>query len=116
MTEYVNMWKNFANFSDRTDERGYWMAYLINVIITVVRGGVTGVLAGITGVGAFTYLSTLYGLAVLIPNLAILVRRLRDVGRPWFHMFISLIPCAGVIILIVWIVKPSIPDDGVPQV
>ena len=109
MTEFVNMWKNYVNFSDRTTVRGYWMAILFNVIAAVI----IGVIAGITGL---TFLSGIYSLAVLLPGLAILIRRLRDAGKPWFYIFLGLIPLAGFIILIVMCVKPSIPDDGVPQV
>jgi len=109
MTEFINMWKNFANFKDRTTVRGYWMAYLINIIVAFV----IGIIVGITG---FTALSVIYSLAILVPSLAMMVRRLRDSGRNWTSIFFALIPCAGIIILIVFLVKPSVPDNGIPVV
>jgi len=103
------MWKNFANFKDRTTVRGYWMAFLFNIIIAFV----IGIIAGITGLMA---ISVIYSLAIFVPALAMLVRRLRDAGKHWACMFVALIPLAGIIILIVFLVKASVPNDGVPVV
>ena len=108
MNEFVNMWKNYVNFSDRTSVRGYWMAFLFVVIC--------GIVVSILGAIIHPILSTIWALAIFLPSLAMQVRRLRDVGRPWFHLFIVLIPLVGAIILIIWLIQPSVPDDGVPQV
>ena len=110
MTEYINMWKNYVNFSDRTNLRGYWMAFLFNVIVTAILS-VLGTLFK-----PLSFLSGLYGLAALLPGLGISVRRLRDVGKKWTWMFIVLVPLVGWIIYIVLLAKPSVEDDGVPVV
>ncbi len=102
---YLNMWKNYVNFKDRTTVRGYWMAVLVNVIASAI----------LTIIG-IELLSSLYSLAVLLPGLAICVRRLRDSGRKWGWIFITLVPLVGWIILIVMLCKASQPDDGVPVV
>ena len=72
---YVDMWKNFANFSGRTNVGGYWWAFLANFIVSFV--------IGLTGVEV---LATVYSLAALIPTISIAVRRLRDAGcsSTWF--------------------------------
>ena len=75
MNEYLAMWKNFANFSDRTSRRGYWMALLINFIISLVLGVIIAILPKLG------FISYIYSLAALIPSLAIAVRRLRDAGK-----------------------------------
>lgn len=106
MQEYIQMWKNYANFSGRTSVRGYWMAYLFNFL----AGAVLGIIVGI--VPALSFLSSLYSLAALIPGLAITVRRLRDAGKAWGWIFISLVPLAGIIILIVMLCKPSVPVEA----
>ena len=106
MNEYVAMWKNFANFSDRTSCRGYWMAFLINFIIGLVLSVIIAIIPKLA------FISSIYGLAVLIPSLAMAVRRLRDTGKQWGWIFVSLVPLVGAIILIVMLCKPSIPDDG----
>jgi len=109
MNEYLNMWKNYVNFTDRTTVRGYWMAFLFNFIASLI----VGIISSLLGT---ELLSSLYSLAVLLPGLGLCVRRLRDAGKAWGWIFISLIPLVGTIILIVLLCKPSVPDDGIPVV
>ena len=97
---YVDMWKNFANFSGRTSVGGYWWAYLGNIIISFVLG-----LIGVE------VLITVYSLATLLPALSIAVRRLRDAGKGWGWLFITLVPLVGWIIFIVLLCKPSVNDN-----
>ena len=106
MQEYIAMWKNYVNFSDRTSVRGYWMAFLFNVIISFAIGVVAGL------VPALSILATLYSLAALIPGIAIVIRRLRDAGKEWYWIFISLVPLAGGIILIIMLCKPTASTEG----
>jgi len=109
MNEYLNMWKNYVNFSDRTTVRGYWMAILFHIIVSFIVGFVSGLLST-------ELIASLYSLATLLPGLAIMIRRLRDAGKAWGWIFISLVPIVGWIIQIVMLCKPSVPDDGVPVV
>ena len=95
MKEYLDMWKNYANFSGTTSVRGYWMATLFNIIISTI-------------VGLIPIVSYIYGLAILIPSLALTVRRLRDAGKHWSAIFLNLIPLVGSIILIVKLCRPSV--------
>jgi uncharacterized membrane protein YhaH (DUF805 family) len=95
---YVDMWKNFANFSGRTTVAGYWWAYLVNFIVSTV-------------IGFIPYVGFIYGLVAIIPGLAITVRRLNDAGKHWAWIFISLVPLAGAIILIVMLCKPSVNSN-----
>ncbi|GAA2048074.1 DUF805 domain-containing protein [Leifsonia soli] len=52
-------------------------------------------------------LSAVFGLAVLLPYLAVTVRRLRDTGRSWANLFWLLLPIAGLIVLIVLLAQPG---------
>jgi len=105
MNEYVAMWSNYANFTGRTTVRGYWMAYLVNFVIAFVIGFIGGYIP------ALSFLATIYTLAILIPSLSIMVRRLRDAGYHWAWIFISLIPIVGSIILIVLLCQKSKYND-----
>ena len=88
------MWKNFTNFNGRTNIPGYWWAFLANFIVSTVLG--------LIGLG------TIYGYIALVPGLAMCIRRLNDAGKKWYWIFISFVPLAGVIILIVLLCKPSV--------
>lgn len=91
---YVDMWKNFANFGGRTGVAPYWWAALVNFIVSTVLGYIP-------------YVGTVYTIAVLIPGLALTVRRLNDAGKHWAWILINLIPLVGQIIFIVMLCKPS---------
>lgn len=106
MQEYIAMWTNFANFSDRTSVRGYWMAFLYNFIVALVLGFVTSIIP------VLGFLAGLYSLAALIPGLAIAIRRLRDAGKAWYWIFIGFIPLVGVILLIIFLCQPTASNVG----
>lgn len=57
-------------------------------------------------------LSAVFGLAVLLPYLAVTVRRLRDTGRSWANLFWLLLPIAGLIVLIVLLAQPGTPAQA----
>ena len=99
---YVDMWKNFANFSGRTNVGGYWWAVLGNFIVSFVLS-----LIGVE------VLFSVYSLATLIPTLSIAVRRLRDAGKGWGWLLITLVPMVGWIIFLVMMCKPSVNSNVV---
>ena len=102
MNWYLAALKKYAVFNGRARRSEYWYFVLFNVIISIVLtvvDGITGSLNGATGVG---FLSGLYSLAVLIPSIAVSVRRLHDTDRSGWWILIGLIPLIGVIVLIVF--------------
>lgn len=106
MNEYILMWKNFFNFKDRTTVRGYWMAVLFNIIAFVILA----VLMSISDI--FGILYGIYFLAVLIPLLSLSVRRLHDINKSGFWIFISIVPLVGQIIYLIWTCKASVDEDN----
>ncbi|MBR4972143.1 MAG: DUF805 domain-containing protein [Oscillospiraceae bacterium] len=101
MKEYIAMWQNFANFRDTATVRDYWMAWLINFLIGLAIGVVSGLLP------ALTFVSTLYSLAATIPGLALSVRRLNDAGYSWKSLLWGFCPLVGWIIVLVRLCKKS---------
>jgi uncharacterized membrane protein YhaH (DUF805 family) len=107
MDWYLAVLKKYAQFSGRARRKEYWYFTLFNVIFSVVLSfvdGLTGTFDAESGVGL---LSGLYSLAVLIPSIAVGVRRLHDTGRSAWWLLILLIPLVGVIIFLVFMVLES---------
>lgn len=98
--------KKYAEFTGRARRTEFWMFFLINLVISLVFG----VLSAIPVVGViFKVASSLYGLAVLIPGIAVAVRRLHDIGKSGaFYLFV-LLPVVGWIILLVYWCTDSQP-------
>lgn len=106
MNWYIEVLKKYTVFDGRAHRTEYWMFVLFNVIITIVLGLIDR-LVGISGV-----LSGIYGLAVLIPGIAVGIRRLHDTNRSGWWLLISLVPVIGTIVLIVFMVQDSQPDTN----
>ena len=91
MNWYLAVLKNYAGFSGRARRKEYWMFVLFNMIFAIVAmilDNVLGLTAGELPYGVFYFL---YMLAVLIPGLAVAVRRLHDVGKSGWMILIALI-------------------------
>ena len=112
MNEIINYWKicvlqNFSNFNGRARRKEYWMFFAANLI----AGVGFSILAAIIG-NFGNILSIIYSLGILIPGLAVAVRRLHDIGKSWTSLFFILIPIAGIIILIVWMIREGSPEEN----
>lgn len=112
MDWYLGVLKQYAVFKGRARRKEYWFFILFNLIASLVLTGVdfmTGSLDAELGMGL---LSGLYSLAVLIPSLAVTVRRLHDTGRTGWWLLIGLIPLIGAIVLLVFMLLDSQPGDN----
>jgi uncharacterized membrane protein YhaH (DUF805 family) len=86
---------NYVNFSDRACRSEYWFWFLFVIIGDIVTYGIDYAIgAQVTG--------ALFGLAVLIPGIAIAVRRLHDLDRSGWWILLWFIPIVGWIILLIW--------------
>ncbi|MBN1304310.1 MAG: DUF805 domain-containing protein [Anaerolineales bacterium] len=101
MNWYLAVMKKYVEFSGRARRKEYWMFVLFNVIFSVVAIGLDNLFGTFDSETGSGLVSGLYSLAVLLPALAVLVRRLHDIGKSGWWWFIILIPLAGPIWLII---------------
>tara|TARA_R110001583_G_scaffold18738_8_gene74243 strand:+ start:217 stop:588 length:372 start_codon:yes stop_codon:yes gene_type:complete len=106
MNYYLDALKKYAVFSGRASRQEYWMFFLFNILIAFAIGFVEG-LVGSPGV-----VSGLYVLALLLPGIAIAVRRLHDTGRSGWWLLIGFIPLVGPIVLLVFFVQGSTQEEN----
>ena len=112
MNWYLQVLKKYAEFSGRARRKEYWMFTLFNFIFLIVAfilDNILGTAIEDVGYGLFYFL---YALAVLIPGLAVSVRRLHDVGKSGWMILISLIPIIGWIWLFVLYDTDSNPGEN----
>ena len=110
INNYVGVLKKYAQFEGRARRKEFWQFFLVNFIIGLVLLALDNALGlapekpeGTTGFYVSGgLLSVLYGLATLIPNLAVGARRLHDTNRSGWWQLIALVPCVGIIVLIVF--------------
>ncbi|MAF75912.1 MAG: hypothetical protein CMF17_08675 [Idiomarinaceae bacterium] len=104
---YTYALKNYAKFTGRARRREYWMFILFNFVIGFFLGIIDGLLGTFNAEAQVGLLGTLYSLFVLIPSIALSVRRLHDIGRTGWWLLIGFIPFIGAIVLLVFFVLDS---------
>jgi len=87
MNWYINVLKKYAVFAGRARRTEYWMFFLFNFIISFVLGFLQGLSSGSAG-PKILILTNIYTLAVLIPSIAVAVRRMHDTDHNgWWAIF-----------------------------
>ena len=102
MNWYLKVLKeHYADFKGRARREEFWMFQLFNFLAIFVLMLVFGGIAALLETPAIMFISYIYIFAIIIPSLALAVRRLHDVGKSGWFYFIRLIPFVGIIWLIV---------------
>jgi uncharacterized membrane protein YhaH (DUF805 family) len=112
MSWFVEALKKYAVFSGRSRRKEYWYFVLFVVIINIVLNlldGLIGTYDRSTGTGLLT---SIFNLAVLIPSIAVSVRRLHDIDRTGWWVLIELVPLIGWIVLLVFHVQDITPGTN----
>jgi uncharacterized membrane protein YhaH (DUF805 family) len=109
---YLQALKKYAVFGGRSRRMEYWYFVLFNIIVSIVLGVIDGLLGTSGSYAGAGLLSGIYGLAVLIPSLAVTVRRLHDIDRSGWWILIALVPLIGVIVLLVFALLEGTPGDN----
>ncbi|MFM2230889.1 MAG: hypothetical protein RL607_2147 [Bacteroidota bacterium] len=106
------VFENYANFSGRARRSEYWYYTLMNIILAVVMMILDKTLGTNFEPLPYGYLYMIYALAVLVPGLAVAVRRLHDVGKSGWFFLVVLIPLVGPIWLLVLLCTDSVDDNN----
>ncbi len=107
MKYYQEALKKYAVFSGRATRSEYWYFVLFNTIFSIVISILGGIIHDSYGI-----LSSIYGLALFIPAIAVFARRMHDIGKSGWWWLIMLIPLVGTIWLIVLLATDSNPGDN----
>jgi uncharacterized membrane protein YhaH (DUF805 family) len=107
--EYMTMpLRRYADFSGRSRRKEYWMFTLFVLLVEIVLYGWIAAAAVASGgqmsamVMVPFVLVLLFGLAMLIPSLAVTIRRLHDLDKSGWTILLGLIPIVGPIVILVF--------------
>ena len=97
----VSYWKQvvlerYAQFTGRSRRAEFWWYFLANTIVYIVLN----ILIAVSSI--FWVLYVIYALGVLIPGIAVGIRRLHDTDKSGWWLLLVLIPIVGLIVLIVF--------------
>ena len=87
--------KNYVNFNGRSRRSEYWWFVLFNIIIEII----IYILAKLITPNLI-FLLSISGLIAFLPGLGLVIRRLHDIGKSGWYIFIAFIPIVGIFILL----------------
>ena len=102
-----SVFSKYATFSGRARRSEYWYFVLLTIIVSAVLSVLGAVIGNIASL-----ISGIWGLAILVPTLAVTWRRLHDIGKGGIWILIALVPLVGEIILLVFLCKDSQPGEN----
>jgi uncharacterized membrane protein YhaH (DUF805 family) len=122
---YLKVLRHYADFSGRARRKEFWYFSLVSFIVNLVVVGIDVVIVeplGMTFENDVGPLTFLYQLAVLVPSLAVSVRRIQDLDRTGWWLALILVPFIGWLVLLAFFVTkgttspnhygPDPKDDG----
>ena len=98
--------KGYVVWNARSTRSEYWWWTLFVIIVGIVVGALDGALFNPDTFGLGP-LSTILNIALFLPGLSLLVRRLHDTDRSGWWVWIALIPIIGFIVLLIFVLLPS---------
>ena len=108
---YIEVLKKYVVFEGRARRKEYWIFVLISSLILIFLS----LIDEMTGWKVWDdegVLGLLYSIAVFVPTLAVLVRRLHDTDRSGWWILIALIPLVGAIVLLVFLILKGSEGDN----
>ena len=106
MEWYMQAWRDYKKFDGRSRRMEFWMFLLVNIGVSIALG-VVEAMFGSPGI-----LGWLYSLAVLVPAIAVSIRRLHDIGLPGLWVLLILIPFLNLLLALIFLTRDSQPGSN----
>ncbi|MBW2961028.1 DUF805 domain-containing protein [Mesonia aestuariivivens] len=95
MKWYLKALKQYADFNGRARRKEYFMFSLLNCVFMFISVIIGVALSKLFNTQLFLFIYLVYVLAVLVPSLAVSVRRLHDIGKSGWMLLVNFIPLVG---------------------
>ena len=104
MNYFLDGVKRYVDFSGRARRKEFWMYFLFYTIFYIVATFIEEATGN-------PFITLIYALALALPTISIATRRLHDIGRTGWWQLLGVIPLLGFIVLIIFYVQDSKPDN-----
>ena len=96
MNWYLHVLRNYAEFGGRARRSEYWYFLLFNLIVGFALSLADSVVRKVLGFGLF---GMIYALVVLVPGVAVSIRRLHDTDRSGWWLLLAFVPIVGLVLI-----------------
>jgi len=103
---YLEVLKKYAKFNGRAHRKEYWMFVLINIVVAFVLAAIDYGMGSMSSSG-YGLLGSIYTLGILVPSIAVSVRRLHDTSRSGMWYLMAFVPVIGPIALLIFLAQES---------
>lgn len=129
-----SFFNKYVDFKGRATRREFWFMFLWLMIFSTVLSLLTvpasisafgafslydledfdiaSILSAFSGLGWCMTLYSIYHLAMFLPSLALLVRRIHDTGKDGLWILMLLVPLANIVFFFIWTLSPSEPRSN----
>jgi uncharacterized membrane protein YhaH (DUF805 family) len=97
---------HYVKFDGRASRPAFWWWFLFGILVGI-GANIIDLILGTWGV-----VNGLAGLALLLPNLSVAIRRLHDTDHSGWWVLIGLIPIIGWIVLLIFYLRESDPGEN----
>lgn len=104
MDWYLGVLRNYTGFTGRARRKEYWFFALFHVLIIIALTVLDSMLGTFNAESGYGVLSLIYMLAVLLPSLAVSIRRLHDTNRSGWWLLLGFVPLIGGLVLLVFMI------------
>jgi uncharacterized membrane protein YhaH (DUF805 family) len=90
MNWYIKVLKNYAVFEGRSRRKEYWYFFLFNILAGIAIGIIVGLTSALSGAGStpLDVVSGIYNVALLVPSIAVGIRRMHDTGHSGWWLWV----------------------------
>ena len=105
MEWFIYALRRYSNFTGRSRRREFWMYTLFYILLSIGATFLDNLFGFISLGDTYGPISSLYAVIMLLPSIAVAIRRLHDIGKSGWTLLLGLIPVIGTIWLLIYFLR-----------
>lgn len=108
----INVLNNYFNLDGRASRPSFWYYFLVIMIMSILENIIGSITLGSWLHVLVVMMMMAIGVALFLPGLGVVVRRLHDTGKSGWWFFITFIPLIGALIMLILLIAKGDAGDN----